>query len=92
MPKYISGRYKKTPQSGLSSDRYRYLSPGDSEPDLGDPLSGPSVYDPSTLPSGQQYILVNIEGQPQEIFPIPNQGGIIPGSISVFEENNLLVV
>ena len=91
MPKYISGRYKKTPQSGLSSDRYRYLSPGDSEPDLGDPLSGPSIYDPSTLPSGQQYILVNIEGQPAgNRFWIPNQGGIIPGSISVFEESQLV--
>ena len=91
MPKYISGRYKKTPQSGLSSDRYRYLSPGDSEPDLGDPLSGPSIYDPSTLPSGQQYILVNIEGQPAgNRFWIPNQGGIIPGSISVFEEGELV--
>ncbi len=91
MPKYISGRYKKTPQSGLSSDRYRYLSPSDSEPDLGDPLSGPSIYDPSTLPSGQQYILVNIEGQPAgNRFWIPNQGGIIPGSLSIFEEGTLV--
>ena len=39
------------------------------------------------VPSGQQYIVVNIEGQPAgNRFWIPNQGGIIPGSISVFEE------
>ena len=31
MSKYISGRYKKTPQDRLRDDRYRYLSPGDAE-------------------------------------------------------------
>ena len=56
MPKFISGRYKKTPQTGLTSDRYRYLSPGDAEPDLGDPIIGPSAYDPNLVPAGNQFI------------------------------------
>ena len=42
MSRYISGRYKKTPQSGLTTDRYRYLSPGDAEPNLGNPPPGGS--------------------------------------------------
>ena len=44
MAKYISGRSKLTPQTGLSSDRYRYLSVSESEPNLGDPIIGPSAY------------------------------------------------
>ena len=50
MPKYISGRVKRTPQSKLTDDRYTYLGLEQAEPNLGDPtLSLPSV------PVGQQY-------------------------------------
>ena len=64
MPRFISGRSKITPQSGLTSDRYRYLSVGDSEPNLGDPIVGPSSFiGQGNVPSGQQYIVVSIEGQ-----------------------------
>ena len=87
MPKYISGRYKKTPQSGLSSDRYRYLSPGDAEPNLGD---SPTNQGTPNLPSGQQYIIVSFIDRPGERFWIPNQGGVIPGSLSIFEEGTLV--
>jgi len=87
MPKYISGRYKKTPQSALTADRYRYLSPGDAEPNLGDP---PTVQGTPNLPVGQQYIVVSFIDRPGERFWIPNQGGIIPGSLSVFEEGKLV--
>ena len=87
MPKYISGRYKKTPQSGLSSDRYRYLSPGDAEPNLGDT---PTIQGSPNLPVGQQYIVVSFIDRPGERFWIPNQGGIIPGSLTVFEEGTLV--
>ena len=62
MPRYISGRSKKTPQSGLTSDRYRYLSVGEAEPNLGDPIVDRLLYgDKSSV--GQQYIVVSIEGQ-----------------------------
>ena len=87
MSKYISGRYKKTPQSGLTSDRYRYLSPGDAEPNLGDT---PSIGGSPDLPSGQQYIVVSFIDKPGERFWIPNQGGLIPGAISVFDETSLV--
>lgn len=38
MSKLVSGRVKKTPQSGLTSDRYEFLGLEQAEPDLGDPL------------------------------------------------------
>ena len=87
MSRYISGRYKKTPQSGLTSDRYRYLSPGDAEPNLGDP---PTVQGTPNLPTGQQYIVISFLDRPGERFWIPNQGGLIPGAISVFDEDTLV--
>ena len=91
MPKYLSGRSKVTPQSKLQSDRYRYLSIENAEPNLGDPLVGPSSITAKTPPPGQQFIVVSVEGsEPGERYWIPNQGGIIPGSISVFDDNNLV--
>ena len=87
MPKYISGRYKKTPQSALTADRYRYLSVGDAEPNLGDT---PTIQGSPDLPVGQQYIVVSFIDRPGERFWIPNQGGVIPGSLSVFEEGTLV--
>ena len=88
MSRYISGRYKKTPQSGLTTDRYRYLSPGDAEPNLGNPPPGGSP----NLPAGEQYQIISIIGDDNQInrYWIPVQGGIIPGSISVFEESELV--
>lgn len=91
MPKYLSGRSKVTPQSKLQSDRYRYLSIENAEPNLGDPLVGPSSITAKLTPPGQQFIVVSVEGStPGERYWIPNQGGIIPGSISVFDDNILV--
>ena len=87
MPKYISGRFKKTPQSALPADRYRYLSVGDAEPNLGD---SPTNQGTPNLPTGQQYIVVGFRDRPGERFWIPNQGGLIPGSFSIFEEGILV--
>ena len=88
MPKYISGRYKKTPQSALTSDRYRYLSVGDAEPNLGD-TPGPFKDLQISLSDNNISSSVLID-RPGERFWIPNQGGIIPGSLSVFEEGTLV--
>jgi len=85
MPKYISGRVKKTPQSKLTDDRYKYLSVGESEPNLGDP-----IVPGDAPPFGQQYQIVSVEGYPGERYWIPVGGGIIPGSISVFDEGSLV--
>ena len=37
MPKYLSGRVKRTPQDKLTEDRYLYLGLDQAEPNLGDP-------------------------------------------------------
>ena len=52
MIKYLSGRVKRSPQSDLSPDRYKYLSLEQAEPNIGDP--------PDPLPSvpvGQQIMI-----------------------------------
>lgn len=91
MPKYLSGRTKVTPPSKLQSDRYRYLSIGNAEPSLGDPLVGPSSVGAKPVPPGQQFVIVSVEGdEPGERYWIPSQGGIIPGSISVFDDSVLV--
>jgi hypothetical protein len=84
MPNYLSGRSKRTPQSALKDERYRYLSAADAEPNFGDPTApGDSP------PFGQQYQIVSVEGHPGERYWVPITGGLIPGSISVFDEGNL---
>ena len=63
MGKLVSGRIKKLPQSGITSDRYEFLGLEQAEPDLGDPLVGPSSVVGNPAPPGTQYVLLNIEGQ-----------------------------
>jgi hypothetical protein len=82
MPKYLSGRSKRTPQSALKTDIDRYLSVGDAEPNLRDPIAPGD-----TPPFGQQYQIVSVEGFPGQRFWRPVGGGVIPGSISVYDEN-----
>ncbi len=85
MPRYLSGRTKRTAQSALNDSRYQYLSLADAEPNLGDPVApGESP------PFGQQYQIVSVEGYPGERYWVPVGGGLIPGSITVFDENNLV--
>ena len=86
MSKYISGRYKKTPQDRLRDDRYRYLSPGDAEPNLGDT---PGAQGSPNLPTGEQFVVVGFLDRPGERYWVPKSGGIIPGSLSVFDEGTL---
>ena len=88
--KTLSGRSKKPPREQLDDQRYRYLGLEHAEPDLGDPLVGPSSEGANPVKSGDQYVIVAVEGFPGERFWIRNQGDLIPGSISVFDENNLV--
>tara|TARA_R110000868_G_scaffold29897_6_gene111239 strand:+ start:3272 stop:7120 length:3849 start_codon:yes stop_codon:yes gene_type:complete len=84
MAKYLSGKIKRTPQSELTSDRYQYLAINQAEPNLGDPvLPGP------TLPVGTQYQSVSIIGYPGERYWVPVGGGLIPGTISIYDEGTL---
>ena len=81
MPKYLSGKVQKTSQSQLSPDRYKYLNLNDAEPNLGDPtVPGPII------PYGTQYQSISILGFPGERYWVPVNGGLIPGSISVYNE------
>ena len=82
MPKYLSGRQKRRPQDQLTDDRYLYLGLDQAEPNLSDPLVGP------TVPSGSQYQLVAVPGFPGKRYWVPIGGGLIAGAISVFDEGN----
>ena len=84
MPKYLSGRVKRTPQSALTEDRYQYLGLEQAEPNLGDPPESDS------LPSGTQYQIVSLLERPGERFWVPVGGGIIPGSITVRDEGLII--
>ena len=81
MPKYLSGRQKRRSQDQLTEDRYLYLGLDQAEPNLGDPA------DPlfPEVPVGPQFQIVSVRDKPGERFWVPVGGGIIPGSISVFE-------
>ena len=80
MVKYLSGRVKRTPQDQLKEDRYQYLNLEQAEPNLSDPLIGP------TPPPGGQYQLIAIPGYPGQRFWVPVGGGLIPGAITIFDE------
>tara|TARA_R100000664_G_scaffold22301_2_gene31720 strand:- start:3103 stop:7887 length:4785 start_codon:yes stop_codon:yes gene_type:complete len=85
MPKYLSGRVKRTPQSALTDDRYQYLGLEQAEPNIGDPTTSlPAV------PVGQQYQLVSLVNYPGERYWVTKSGGIIPGAISLYDEGSLV--
>jgi hypothetical protein len=88
MAKYLSRRIKKTPQTGITSDRYQFLGLAQAEPDLGDPIVGPSSFIANPLPpAGNQYVLASYDNQPGSRYWVPApdiQGaGLIPGSFTV---------
>jgi len=87
MPKYLSGRVKRTPQDKLSDDRYRYLDLSQAEPNIGDP---PTASGTPGIPAGQQYQMVSVLSNPGERYWVPVGGGLIPGSISVYDEGSLV--
>ena len=82
MAKYLSGKSKKTPQSGLRDDRYRYLDVSQAEPNLGDA----SLFT-QTLPIGIQQQLVSVIGYPGQRYWIPVGGGAPLGGITVYDES-----
>lgn len=58
MSKLISGRVKRVPQVSISSERYQFLSLEEAEPNLGDPLVGPSSIGANPFAGGEAYVLV----------------------------------
>ena len=87
MPKYLSGRAKRTPQNRLTDDRYQYLALEQAEPNIGDP---PSASGTPGIPAGTQYQMVSVLSNPGERYWVPVGGGLIPGSISVYDEGSLV--
>ena len=94
MSKLTSGRVKKLPQSGLTSDRYEFLGLNQAEPDLGDPLVGISSLGAKPFPPGDQYLLVNIGGDTGSRYWVSSAnlqiGGLSPGTFTIFD-NDVLV-
>ena len=94
MPKYLSGRVKRSANSELKSDRYTYLSLEQAEPNPSDPQTlgiadGSSSTD---FPVGTKYQVFSVYGDPNPgtRYWQPVGGGIIPGSISVFDEGTVI--
>jgi len=91
MAKIISGRVKKTPQSGITSDRYEFLGLEQAEPDLGDPLIGVSSIASNPAPLGTQYVVVNVGGNVGKRYWIPANslavGPLSPGSFTIYNNN-----
>jgi len=55
---FLSKRVKRTPQVDITPDRYQFLGLEQAEPNLGDPLVGPSSIGANPLPPGEVFILV----------------------------------
>ena len=97
MAKYISGRVKKTPQSGITSDRYQFLGLSQSEPDLGDPLVGVSSVsaNPYTGNISDLYVLVSDNSGTGRRYwtkqtDVISGGVVTPGSITVRDEGVII--
>ena len=60
MGKLRSGRVKRIPQIGITSDRYEFLGLNQAEPNLGDPTVGPSSIGANPIPVGQVFQPVSV--------------------------------
>lgn len=98
MAKLTSGRTKKLPQSGITSDRYQFLGLEQAEPDLGDPLVGPSSIGAKPYPqSGNAYVLISFDNQSASEgnrYWVLSSGipglGLVPGAVTIRDEGNLV--
>ncbi len=98
VPEFQSKRVKKRPISGLSTTRYQYLSLDQAEPDLGDPLVGPSSIGAKPYPPGDAYILASFGGNEYEasrywVSPSSLTGlglGLVPGALTIRDEGLLV--
>jgi hypothetical protein len=97
MSKLVSGRVKKLPQSEITPDRYEFLGLEQAEPDLGDPVVGPSSVgaNPYTGNISNAYVLISDDagGGNRYWSQQPNliAGGIVnPGSITVRDSGAII--
>ena len=83
--RYLSGRVKVSNNAGLSTDRHRYLSPSEVEPNLG-------FIGEKTLPaSGTYYKLVTVpNGDVYDRYWQPDLPATLVNGITIFDEGNLV--
>ena len=97
---FLSKRVKKVSNAGLSTTRYQYLALDQAEPDLGDPLVGPSsIGAKGNFPQRDAFILASF-GQQDEANPsrywVPPGAltglglGLVPGAITVKDEGQIV--
>ncbi len=99
VPEFQSKRTKKRSKDNLSEDRYRYLSLDQAEPDLGDPLVGPSSVGAKPFPNaGQAFILASFSGTGIDTnrYWVPPSSltglglGLVPGAMTILDEGTLV--
>ena len=97
MAEYLSNRVKKKFGTGISSTRYDYLSLEQAEPDLGNPLVGPSSIGAKPYPNGGAYILASFaQTDKSDRYWVPPSAlsglglGVIPGAFTIRDENVLV--
>jgi len=90
MGKLTSGRVKRKPQTGITSDRYQYLGLDQAEPNLGDPLVGPSSIGANPIPVGPYFSLLAIGNNPgKRYWGTPAGISSYIGVISVYNQGIL---
>ena len=90
MGKLRSGRVKRIPQIGITSDRYQFLGLDQAEPNLGDPTVGPSSIGANPIPVGQVFQPVSVSTKEGERYWTPLVGfGTTVGVISVYDNGFL---
>ena len=96
MGKLVSGRVKRLPQSGITSDRYEFLGLTQAEPDLGDPLVGVSSIGAKPKPvGGDVFVLAaysnkSTSGVSTNRYWVASSDlpqGLTPGSFTVFSND-----
>ena len=90
---FLSKRVRRKDQSGITSDRYEFLGLDQAEPDLGDPIVGPSSVgiNPYTGSVSDLYVLVSdSSGSGNRYWTqqanIISGGTVTPGSITIRDE------
>ena len=93
MSDYLSRRVRKLYGADLKGNRYDYLSLEQAEPDLGNPLVGPSSIGAKPNPTGNAFILASFATTSKAdrywVPPSELQGlglGLIPGAFTIRDE------
>lgn len=90
MGKLTSGRVKRKSQTQITPDRYQYLGLDQAEPNLGDPLVGPSSVGANPIPVGPYFSLLSIGNNPgKRYWGTPAGISSYIGVISVYNQGIL---